>query len=274
VIRASENPVPPAGRARPANPVRPADAARPQDPGRAAEDVAEDVFVYRDTTAEPDDTTTAGREPDGRDASYWYDLSGDDSAQVEQEARGPFEPLMSRGPFEPLVSSSDPAPAGARPAPPAPQASAPAGGDHRTAGGRHAAPGGPGSDGHADSARAQAQRLEQIKDFYLTAEAIGDRNVDKHFDQLLAQQRELISEYFKQSGAGTPDDGRTGQAEAQAKAEPDAASGHQDPGQEHLGQEHPDQEHPDQEHPDQEQPGRDAGPSRSPRLIAEPPRVW
>jgi len=34
--------------------------------------------------------------------------------------------------------------------------------------------------------------------------------VDKHFDQLLAQQRELISEYFRQSTAAQP--GGTGQA--------------------------------------------------------------
>jgi hypothetical protein len=59
-----------------------------------------------------------------------------------------------------------------------------------------------------DPARAQARKLEQIKDFYLTAEAIGEENVDKHFDQLLAHQRELIGEYFRQSATakhgGTP----------------------------------------------------------------------
>ncbi|MGH3150043.1 MAG: hypothetical protein ACRDOB_04840, partial [Streptosporangiaceae bacterium] len=43
-----------------------------------------------------------------------------------------------------------------------------------------------------------------IKDLYLTAEAIGEHNVDKHFDHLLAQQRELISEYFRQSPAAQP----------------------------------------------------------------------
>jgi hypothetical protein len=52
-----------------------------------------------------------------------------------------------------------------------------------------------------EPAYAQARRLEQIKDLYLTAEAIGEENVDKHFDQLLAQQRELISDYFRQSAA-------------------------------------------------------------------------
>jgi hypothetical protein len=50
----------------------------------------------------------------------------------------------------------------------------------------------------------RARKLEQIKDLYLTAEAIGEANVDKHFDHLLAQQRELISEYFRQPGPAGP----------------------------------------------------------------------
>ena len=50
----------------------------------------------------------------------------------------------------------------------------------------------------------RSTRARRIKDFYLTAEAIGEQNVDKHFDQLLAQQRELISDYFGQSAAAEP----------------------------------------------------------------------
>jgi hypothetical protein len=57
------------------------------------------------------------------------------------------------------------------------------------------------ADGLQDVVHAHARKLEQIKDLYLTAEAIGEANVDKHFDQLLAQQRELIGEYFRQSSA-------------------------------------------------------------------------
>ena len=71
-----------------------------------------------------------------------------------------------------------------------------------------AAPG----DGQEDTAYAHARKLEQIKDLYLTAEAIGEANVDKHFDHLLAQQRELISEYFKQSNAARPAGGPADQA--------------------------------------------------------------
>ena len=63
---------------------------------------------------------------------------------------------------------------------------------------------GPGSDPQEAPEQARARKLEQLKDLYLTAEAIGEQNVDKHFDQLLAQQRELISDYFRQSAAAEP----------------------------------------------------------------------
>ena len=43
--------------------------------------------------------------------------------------------------------------------------------------------------------------------------------MDKHFDQILAQQRELISDFFRQSAAAQPDlagphDGRAAGADA------------------------------------------------------------
>jgi len=69
-------------------------------------------------------------------------------------------------------------------------------------------------EGPEEPAYAQARKLEQIKDLYLTAEAIGEENVDKHFDQLLAQQRELIGEYFRQSAAARHSDGLPTQAAA------------------------------------------------------------
>ena len=162
------------------------------------------MYVYRDTSGQADDPAMAAPAPGAaeRDASYWYDLSGEDSAPVQEETRGPFEPL---------VSSSGPPAAGIPTPGAAPATKAPAAPAARAEGrvGRHAAPETAGSDGLEDSGAARARKLEQIKDFYLTAEAIGEQNVDKHFDQLLAQQRELISEYFKQPNAAQPDDGRT-----------------------------------------------------------------
>jgi hypothetical protein len=48
---------------------------------------------------------------------------------------------------------------------------------------------------------AQAQaKLDQIKDLYVTAEAIGEDALVKHFEEVSRRQRELIREYFEQSG--------------------------------------------------------------------------
>ena len=72
--------------------------------------------------------------------------------------------------------------------------------------------------------------------------------LDKPFDQLLAQQRELISEYFKQSGD------RTGSAAGQAPAQPAGQEGGPGP-------------RPDVQEGYEE-------PPRSAAVSAEPPRVW
>jgi hypothetical protein len=164
------------------------------------------VYVYRDTDGQPDDHVAAaqGREED--DAAYWYDLPGTGSAGDAPQAL-----RETRGPFEPLVSSTDPPGT-------TPRFSA------RLDAAESAAPDAPhpedapgaADDAFQDTAHAHARKLEQIKDLYLTAEAIGEVNVDKHFDHLLAQQRELIGDYFKQSGAAMP----AAQAEKQADAEP------------------------------------------------------
>jgi hypothetical protein len=44
------------------------------------------------------------------------------------------------------------------------------------------------------------EKLEQIKDLYLTAEAIGEDALVKHFEQLSQRQRALIREYFERAG--------------------------------------------------------------------------
>jgi hypothetical protein len=161
----------------------PVPSAGPGGPGWAvtgARAADQDVFVYRDDSEPAPKPSARPRSAD--DAAYWYDPLTEDPAP---------EPAPTRGPFEPLVSSSDPP-----------------GGGRELAGETGPAPGpaGEGSTGEAGRIR----KLEQLKDLYLTAEAIGEQNVDKHFDQLLAQQRELISEYFQQptgttaTGATTP----------------------------------------------------------------------
>jgi hypothetical protein len=50
-------------------------------------------------------------------------------------------------------------------------------------------------------------KLDQIKDLYLTAEAIGEDALDKHFDQVSQRQRELIREFFLRSESGGPGSG-------------------------------------------------------------------
>jgi hypothetical protein len=50
---------------------------------------------------------------------------------------------------------------------------------------------------------AATAKLEQLKDLYLTAEAIGEEALDKHFDQVSERQRKLIREFFDRSGPGT-----------------------------------------------------------------------
>ncbi len=158
------------------------------------------MYVYRDTGGQPDDPVAA-RGPGENDTAYWYDLPGTGSG-----ADGPPHVVEeTRGPFEPLLSSADP---------PATTPHFSAGPDSDTSSLDPAGPDtaeplahpdeGPRDDGQEDTAHAHARKLEQIKDLYLTAEAIGEANVDKHFDQLLAQQRELISEYFKQPSAAMP----------------------------------------------------------------------
>jgi hypothetical protein len=140
------------------------------------------VFVYRDSST-PSAALPAGspaRDPAEHDTAYWYDLLTEETALRHEETRGPFEPLRSSGGMASGPGAAATEPAGTW----------------------------PGQASSGDTAQARARKLEQLKDLYLTAEAIGEENVDKHFDQLLAQQRELISEYFRESSVDRP--GATG----------------------------------------------------------------
>jgi hypothetical protein len=144
-------------------------------PPSSAPPAAHDVYVYRDLSDPA--PTSAARPLSADDAAYWYDLLAEDPVPQREETRGPFEPLLSSS--EP--PGQQPPPGQAQRPPDAPR------------------------DASAEAPeRTRAHKLEQLKDLYLTAEAIGEQNVDKHFDQLLARQRELISEYFKQPAEAGP----------------------------------------------------------------------
>ena len=197
------------------------------------------MYVYRDTGAQPDDLAAAAPGPDQHDASYWYDLPGSGAGG---EAT-PHAPQETRGPFEPLVSSAGPPGT-------APRLSASL--DDAEPAYPLQTPEAEEDDRPEDTAQAHAQKLEQIKDLYLTAEAIGEVNVDKHFDQLLAQQRELISDYFKQSSVARPASGPADQAGAELPG-PGPEPG--DPG-------------------DDASAGGPAGAAESAGVIADQPRAW
>ncbi len=51
--------------------------------------------------------------------------------------------------------------------------------------------------------RAARAKLDQIKDLYLTAEAIGEDALVRHFDEVSQRQRDLIREYYN-SRPGLP----------------------------------------------------------------------
>jgi len=98
--------------------------------------------------------------------------------------RGPFEPARpSPGPARPqsITGSVEPPPTDYPPPVPPPPRPLPA---------------------------AAAAKLDQIKDLYVTAEAIGADALDKHFDQVSARQRELIREFFDRSEPGDAPTGR------------------------------------------------------------------
>jgi hypothetical protein len=133
------------------------------------------MYVYRDDGGpdEPASAQAASATAD-QDADYWYGPAEPEQPTQQQEARGPFEPLRAGG------------------APGAEWAQPDAALSDNTW-----APADESVDEERDDDARHAQKLEQIKDFYMTAEAIGEENVDKHFDQLLAQQRDLLDQYFK-----------------------------------------------------------------------------
>ena len=162
--------------------------------------------MYRDTDDAADASITqysaaeleaTAREAAEREAAYWY-------GSAENAEPAPAAAEQVRGPFEPLVTSPSPSASGSEiggdpAAPAAPVGADPARVADLPTGDLPAGDTPTGDAAPPDGDDRHARKLEQIKDFYLTAEAIGDDNVDKHFDTLVAQQRELISEYFKDS---------------------------------------------------------------------------
>jgi len=167
----------------------------------------------------------------GPPSQEWYQHAEEARRQETEDelrlSRGPFEPLP---PDHEITIQAPPATTGAGPGDPRDdppdgrrsdsQASSP---------GQASNPGQADTTGQADQAKSgethdPAQSgdvreddldvalvgqgtgpLARIKDLYVTVEAVGDRTIDKHFDELLERQRQLISDYFtKQEFRGSP----------------------------------------------------------------------
>ena len=218
------------------------------------------MFIYRDTSDQPGDPAAAAPGPGGNDAAYWYDLpvagTGTDApTHVIEEARGPFEPL---------VSSADP-PGAAHRASAGPDAAPDAVRADQPPDAADAGDAGP-EDPRDESVHDRARKLEQIKDLYLTAEAIGEANVDKHFDRLLAQQRELISEYFRQPGSAG--------LEATGGPAPEPGAGADSPHAGPAGVADQAETEPGVPRVPGPPPSGPGGPSDGARVSADRPRAW
>ena len=119
--------------------------------------------------------------------------------EAASATRGPFEPAR----LAPPASPAGPAPADtAAPAPA--DASGPAPAD--TAAPALAEAAQPAGAEPAETLpAAAAEKLDQIKDLLITAEAIGEANLDRHFDQVSQRQRELIREFFETAKPAQPE---------------------------------------------------------------------
>jgi hypothetical protein len=131
-------------------------------------------------------------------------------AQVETP-RGPFEPAKPVRPISVTGSLEPPPPPHANGAPHAAgsrQDGTPAESGRSAVGSSSPLPDDlaqpPGPAGRLIPEAASA-KLEQIKDLYLTAEAIGEDALDKHFEQVSHRQRELIKEFFDGSRPANAD---------------------------------------------------------------------
>jgi hypothetical protein len=112
----------------------------------------------------------------------------------------PEELEPPRGPFEPArvaASASVETPAPPDAALPAPEAAAAPEADNTAI---------PAEAEAAEAAETlspgAAEKLDQIKDLLITAEAIGEVNLDRHFDRVSKRQRELIREFFERAIPG------------------------------------------------------------------------
>jgi hypothetical protein len=110
----------------------------------------------------------------------------------------PEQPDMPRGPFEPAHATSPAAVAVPEPLDAAVPAADPAVAPEATFIPPEVAP----AEAVDQLPVAAAEKLDQIKDLLITAEAIGEANLDRHFERVSQRQRELIREFFDRAMPG------------------------------------------------------------------------
>lgn len=123
--------------------------------------------------------------------------------------RGPFEPAntLAPPPAAPPVQQSTrqraSVSAGSRPGTTGPEERAPDSG----AGASTAASSGVSADASevSEPSSAASAKIDQIKDLYLMADAVGEDVLDQHFQLVSDRQRQLIKEYFDQAISNPPD---------------------------------------------------------------------
>jgi len=143
-----------------------------------------------------------------------------------REAAPEQRPVPARMPAPAPEPALAPEPASAPEPAPAPAAiSGPAAALDPGTGQRSAPAGGQVAQDAEAAGRAAQAKLDQLKDLYLTAEAIGEDALVRHFDEVSQRQRDLIRDYFKQQGLrpsavfrppdeGPPQDGQGQQSES------------------------------------------------------------
>jgi hypothetical protein len=99
-----------------------------------------------------------------------------------------------RGPFEPAKKVSASAPPPPADSPPVPRSASSAAAPTSKATG-------------SDVWSPTIAKMDQIKDLYLTAEAIGEEALDEHFHLVSERQRQLIKEYFDKAVPSGADGG-------------------------------------------------------------------
>lgn len=134
----------------------------------------------------PDDETTPMAVILGHQPPSSQRFADPTAAQAGPPRSAPSPPSVQRirGPFEPPAKSD---PVEYTPPPAAEPESGPADSTAETAASQPA---------RASVWSPTSEKMDQIKDLYLTAEAIGEDALDKHFQLVSDRQRQLIREYF------------------------------------------------------------------------------